>query len=271
VSLDHWRAPPIDLRLSHGEVHVWRAALDVPPAYLQSLERVLAAEEVYRAQRFRFERDRGCYVATRGTLRILLGRYLRTDPADVRLGYGKHGKPALAAQPGEGRLRFNVSHSGELALLAFARDREVGVDLEKMRPIPQMDQIAQRFFTAREYAALHKIGLDQRLGAFYCCWTRKEAYIKAKGEGLTIPLDSVDVGLRLGTHAGCGKARSWTVGDGGSLDGCSLWSLRPAPGYVGALAAEGTALSFRCWHVPRPCHKPRVQESISPARVALFS
>lgn len=267
--LDEWTTPPADLTLSYGEVHVWRAALGVPTARLHSLERILCEEEVHRACGFRLARDRRCYIATRGTLRLLVGRYLEIDPAEVRFVYGEHGKPALAARAGEGRLCFNVAHSGDLALLSFARDREVGVDLEQVRPIPQMEQIAKHFFSAREVAALQRVDASQRVEAFYACWTRKEAYIKARGAGLALRLDSFSVSLAPGEPARLREASPSPARDGGECERWSFWALVPAPGYAGAVAVEGTVSALWQWRVPRLFHEPLVRERVSPSRAVM--
>jgi 4'-phosphopantetheinyl transferase len=267
--LEEWKTPPVDLTLSYGEVHVWRAALDVPAVPLQSLECVLCKGEAHRACRFRLARDRRRYIATRGTLRLLLGRYLEADPAEVRFVYGEQGKPALAAQTGEGCLCFNVAHSGDLALWSFARDREVGVDLEQVRAIPQMEQIAKHFFSAREYAELQRVDPSQRVGAFYACWTRKEAYVKARGAGLALPLDSFSVSLAPGEPARLVGVSPSLPGDGGELDRWSFWALTPAPGYVGAVAVEGAVCALDRWQVPGLFHERLVRERVSQARADL--
>lgn len=244
-----------DLALSHDQVHIWRAALDVPASHLHDLGRLLCEDEVCRASRFRFERDRRRFVAARGTLRILLGRYLALDPAEVRFQYGAYGKPSLAAHTSAVDLRFNVTHSEDLALYAFACGREVGVDLERIRPVPEMEQIAEGFFSARERAALKSLEPGQRLDAFYACWTRKEAYIKARGEGLALPLDRFDVSLAPGEPARLLDVRRLNshrrqTTDRRELERWSLHALAPAPGYAAALAIEGACSALDCRQVP---------------------
>jgi 4'-phosphopantetheinyl transferase len=162
-------------------------------------------------------------------LRRLLGGFLGLEPERVELRYGPHGKPCV-----EG-LRFNLAHSHELALYAFSRGRELGVDLERIRPLRDAAAIAERYFSAEENAVLRSLPEIQRHEAFFRCWTRKEAYLKALGDGLARPLDSFDVTLAPGEPARLLRVQ-------GAPDEAARWSLLhldPAPGFVGALAAEG--------------------------------
>jgi 4'-phosphopantetheinyl transferase len=240
-----WGPPPADLRLSWDDIHVWRASLDQPAVPLEQLERTLSGDERERSARFYFERDRQRYIVGRGTLRIILSRYLAIEPGQLQFRYGTHGKPALALATGGERLRFNLSHSQDLALYAVGCDREVGVDLEYARRVSDIEQIAERFFSPREYAAFQTLSTDQRFQAFFDCWTRKEAYIKAIGDGFSIPLDQFDVSLAPGE-----PARLMSIGgDPLKASGWSLRELLPAPGFVAALAVEGQGLRLNCWDV----------------------
>ena len=217
--------------IATDEVHVWSADLDRIPEGL--LREPLSADEQERGRRFHFERDRRRFVATRGLLRRLLGRYLGLDPCRLRFGYGPRGKPFLA---GEDELRFNVSHSGGLALLAFARGREVGVDVERERPVPEAEDIARRYFSPREEAELRRLREGEWTAAFFRCWTRKEAFIKATGDGLSRSLDAFDVTLAPGE-----PARLLRV-EGEPEAARRFWieDVSPAPGFAGALAVEGS-------------------------------
>jgi 4'-phosphopantetheinyl transferase len=179
----------------------------------------------------------------RGVLRALLGRYLGVEPGKVRLQFGAHGKPGLAPGCGGKDLRFNVTHSQDLALYAFARGRELGIDLEQIRPLPDADQIASGFFSARESAAYKALPVDQRREAFFRCWTRKEAYIKALGGGLALPLDEFDVSLAPGKVTQLLHV-TW---DSNEISRWSLVALEPAPGYVSTLAVEGRDWRLACW------------------------
>jgi 4'-phosphopantetheinyl transferase len=207
------------------------------------LAQALSYDEAIRAGRFRFERDRRRFVVARGVLRIILGRYTGFEPSQLRFRYGERGKPYLSASFGSYTLHFNVSHSHELALYAVTRDYEVGVDLEYIRPIPDAEQIAERFFSTRENVALRAIPVDLKYEAFFTCWTRKEAYIKARGEGLSLPLDQFDVSLAPGeparllhTRDNPQEARRW-----------SLVDVAPDSQYAGAVAIQGHGWQIRCW------------------------
>ena len=221
-------------RPAAGEVHLWAIPLDPPPARVAAARRRLADDERARADRFRFDRHRRRFTIGRAALRELLAGYLRCAPEAVRFTYGEKGKPSLAppAERVGGPLRFNLSNSHELALAAVAVGVEVGVDVERLRPMPDGLRIAERYFSAAERAALAALPEDERDAAFFNGWTRKEAYLKAIGDGLTVPLDRFDVTLAPGA-----PARILALaGDAAAAARWSLLHLRPAAGYVGALA-----------------------------------
>jgi len=241
-----WSRPPLSPRLSNDEVHVWIAHLDLPAASLQKLQDTLSAGEKDRAERFRFPRDRQCYVAAHGLLRTILGRYVDVEPRQLRFCRGDHGKPFLAPVPGSDAVRFNVSDSGDLALFAVTREREVGVDLERVRPLTEVHEIARAFFSDKEYAVFCTLSADQKQEAFFACWTRKEAYLKARGVGLFLPFDQFDVSLLPGEPA----ALLGTRGDPREASRWSLRELRPGPGYAAALAAAGHGWELKCWQFP---------------------
>lgn len=241
--LPPWSPPPAALTLDENEVHVWRASLDLTASRIQSLERTLSPDECGRAGRFHFERDRRRFIVAHGLLRAILARYLGTEPGQLQFRYDPHGKPALAVDSGGGGLRFNLSHSHRVALYAVARGREVGIDVERIRTAVDVEQIAERFFSPREVAALRVLPPEVRTEAFFTCWTRKEAYVKARGKGLALPLDQFAVSLTPGEPAALLSVR-------GMLQETSRWSLRalaPGPGYVAALAVEGHSRRLRCW------------------------
>jgi 4'-phosphopantetheinyl transferase len=229
--------PAMTIALPDAEIHIWRASLDDYAAHLHRLAAVLSAEEQARAERFHFEQDRHRFIVGRGLLRVILGRYLGLKPARVQFCYGQRGKPRLAEGLVDSGIQFNVAHARQVALYALVRGHAIGVDLEYVRDLPDLDHIAARFFSERENAARLALPAEQRLLGFYNCWTRKEAYIKAIGEGLTCPLDQFDVSLIPGEPV----RLLGIAGDAEAADRWSLWALKPAPGYVGALAA---ALSY---------------------------
>jgi len=232
--------------LAADEVHVWQAALDAPARPLRELAATLSTDERARAERYHFERDRRRFVVCRSLLRDILGRYAGRPAGALRFGYGSSGKPSLP----DSDVRFNVSHSDGVAVYALARGREVGVDVERVRPVSGADRIAERFFSAPERQALRAVPATARTTAFFTCWTRKEAYVKARGEGLGLPLDQFAVSL-----APDGPARLWPAGgaDAREVARWSLAGLRQDPGYVAALAVEGHG--WRLWSAWWPEHR----------------
>ncbi len=216
-----WAAPPAALVLGPEEVHVWR--VDVRAARNSaSPHRLLSEDERRNAESFLFEEDRERFAVTRCALRVLLGRYLDLEPEHLTFRHGPNGKPRLDREIG---LRFNVSHSGTLALIALARGREVGVDVERVRSVSGLETIAGRHFSERESAMLRSLPEGARTQAFFALWTREEARLKAGGEGLRAGRPSL------------GAAR-WGVE-----------ALEPGPGYAGAVAAEGAGWRpvYRSW------------------------
>jgi 4'-phosphopantetheinyl transferase len=231
-------------RLAPGEIHLWCADLDRAARYLPMLARTLSADELARARRFHFENDRTRFILRRGILRMSLANYLDVAPSLLRFSYGRHGKPALDGTLGKGNVFFNLSHSNGITLYAFARDSEVGVDIEQVHAIDDLQSIAARFFSPTEYQTLASLPDDRKQKAFFNCWTRKEAFVKAKGVGFTLPLDSFEVTLAPGE-----PARLLQVG--GNSREASHWALcdlQPSPGYVGALAVEGHSSRVARWH-----------------------
>ena len=243
-----WDLPTLPAKLSRAEVHVWRTGFEQAPGYIARLRRWMTPDEQGRAERFHFEKHRNQFIIARGTLRALLGGYLDMDPAAIRFAYSDHGKPSLSPEHGRDHVRFNISHSHNLALLAFSEGRELGVDLEWMRDDVLEDRIAERFFSAEEVRTLDALPRELQREGFFNCWTRKEAYIKAIGEGLSMPLSRFVVTLTPGEPAALLSAN-------GSPDDeeVSRWSIRelfPGAGYKGAVMAEGSDWDLRCWEWP---------------------
>ena len=227
--------------LAATEVHVWRIALDCGDDVLAHMRDTLADEEKQRVDRFYFDKDRRHFLAGRGSLRAILAHYLDCQPGQVRFAYASQGKPMLA---GATDLRFNLTHSHGLALLAVTRGREIGVDVERIRDDIDREPLAERFFSPVEVAALRSLPVALRREAFYRCWTRKEAFIKAIGKGLSLPLDRFDVTLTpgepaalLATHYDPPEASRW-----------SMCNLSPGDGFAGALAIEGHSWRLWCGH-----------------------
>ena len=237
---------PAHLELSNGDVHIWHASLDSSASCVQKLEQNISEDERIRAGRFHFQRDRSRFVAGRGMLRLLLAGYLDVEPDQVKFRYGVHGKPYISEKLDDGALRFNLAHSHELVVYAFARGRDIGVDLEYIRPVPDFERISANFFSARENVALNSLPTEQRQEAFFNCWTRKEAYIKALGDGLAHPLDQFDVSLIPGE-----PVRLLSVEQ--APEEVSRWRLQaftPTPGYTAAIAVEGHDWQAQFWEWP---------------------
>lgn len=238
-----WLPAPKNLALSRDEVHVWRASISATEPYIHELRCTLARDEVMRAEQYRFAEDRDRFIAARGLLRFILGRYLDTQPEQLQFHYGFFGKPSLTAEPGGKGLQFSVSHSGSLVLCAMAWDRQIGVDLEQIQPIPRVGQLVKRYFSSSEQAAFRAVSRERQMEAFYRCWTRKEAFVKAKGLGFSLPLDRFDVTLAPGEPARLLQVR----GNPWEASRWALCDLRPWSGYVGALAVEGHGLRVARW------------------------
>jgi 4'-phosphopantetheinyl transferase len=241
---------PSSFELASDEVHSWCVSLDVVPEISARLYATLTSDERTRSARFQFERDRQRFIVARGVLRDLLGRYLQTQPGHIRFVYNGFGKPDLSPAF-VNRLKFNLSHSAGLALIAIAVASDVGVDLEYIQAQSDYADVARRFFSAAEVDYLIALPSHLHAEAFFSCWTKKEAYLKACGEGLAIPLNSFSVPLTtdpaqtpVDLHVASkdiAPAKRW-----------SLYTLRPAPGYAGALAIEGTGWRLRQWQWKMP-------------------
>lgn len=239
----HWTTPPDTLTLEPGCAHVFRLALDFPESLIPRMEELLSEEERTRAHRFHFEHDRLRFIAAHAQLRLILAAYLQTQPQTLLFGKNAYGKPCLE---GKAALRFNLSHSGSLGLLAVTSQQEVGVDIEILRQEVDRRNIAERFFAPGEVTALFSLPTEQQTIAFYACWTRKEAYIKARGKGLSIPLDAFEVSLIPGEPARLLRL------DPGAQGPFSIQALEPGSGYAAALVTEGGLQDIRCWNWPIP-------------------
>jgi len=239
---DTWAAIGVQPQLDAGDVHVWLADLDDVRPVAAQVTSVLSADEIARADRFWFERDRRHYSRCRGILRHLLGGYLEVDPAAPVFSAGESGKPFLP----NASVAFNVSHSGAYALIAVTRRGEVGVDIEAHRPLLERDALARQCFSAVEYARLQSLPDASRTEAFFTCWSRKEAYVKAVGDGLAYPLDAFDVTFapgdppRLSVPEDPRRPRRWM-----------LEHLDAPAGYAAALVTEGRRrMSCFGWTAP---------------------
>jgi len=226
-----------------NRIETWKAWVPALSAQIPRLAAWLAEDESERAGRFRFEGDRRTSIVSRGGLRLLLARRLACDPAALRFTYSQYGRPELAF-PAAPELRFSVSHSGDLVVYALARGVEIGIDVEKIRPMKDAPAVARRFFSETEQRSLAAAGPDRSLQAFFTCWTRKEAYIKATGVGLSTPLDRFSVGVLpeeataiLEIDGSAEKAAAWELHD-----------LELEAGYASALAVRGHGLAVSPWN-----------------------
>jgi 4'-phosphopantetheinyl transferase len=233
-------ASPGAVALVDDEVHIWRLTLDPPGETLARFEPTLNDDELRRADRFRTETLRRRFVAGRGSLRVVLSAYLNCPAGEIRFAYGNHGKPRLMEEDA-GSLRFNLAHTHELAVCAVTLGREIGVDVEQIRPLENAEKIIHRFFSAREQAEFLDFADSERLAAFYRGWSRKEAFLKATGTGLSTQLDSFDVTL--------GQVASLLrVGDDPTE--APRWILRDldaGPGYASAVAARCERFVLKLW------------------------
>jgi len=230
-----WSAAPAEIALHENEMHIWRAWLDVDDREFARLSSYLSQDELLRADRFVFSKDRHHFTVARGRLRELLGIYLKRLPESFQFRTGRYGKPTLSEDL---PVRFNLTHSYGLALYGFSLNRELGIDVEKIRPEFASKEIAERYFSAAEQRELSQLPTEMHTDAFFLCWTRKEAYVKAHGDGLQIPLDSFDVSLTPGEPV---LLRST------DQEKWSIRSFSPASQYVGAFVGEGKFHSINFW------------------------
>jgi 4'-phosphopantetheinyl transferase len=231
------------IALHRDEVHVWLADLNHPGFSAAEIDHILSQEEQERAARFYRQRDRSRFAAGRVMLRSILGRYLNTDARHLQFSRGPHGKPTLATAGGADALCFNIAHSHDVAICAVARGRDIGVDVERVRADVDVDLIAERFFSQREIAALLSLPPERKLTAFFTCWVRKEAYVKATGDGLAMDLGSFSVSFLPGEPAALldveghpEEARAW-----------SLTELDLATSFAAALAVRAGECRVSCW------------------------
>jgi len=238
-----WNAPPTQLLLSRKDVHIWRAVLDLPSKSVQELKGSLSFDERMKAERFSFVRDKTRFIIARGILRLILACYLGVEPGAIRFCYEKNGKPRLQNAGAKTDIQFNLSHSKGFALYVLTRGHEVGVDIEYLREISEMEQIVEQFFSARERVVFRTLPTSEKKATFFRWWTRKEAFMKAVGEGLSYPLYRFDAVLEKGK----------SVESSGLLEGAhqgpkwSIWDVRPAEEFAGAVVVEGIDWDVQYW------------------------
>ena len=233
-----------------GDVHIWLARLDLAESSVQQLRALLSDDEQKRAARFRFERDRRRFVAARGLLRSVISRYLKRPPEEIQFLYEPAGKPYLAFPGNEPRLQFNISHSHEMALIGLSLDDRIGVDIEFKNPARATLDLARHFFAPEEISALDRLPVEAQCDAFFAIWTRKEAYIKGRGEGIALGLDTFAV-TAAGEHPrlirsshGADETERWR-----------FWNIDAGPAYAAAITVEGAGdRHLSIWNAtPKDC------------------
>jgi len=238
-----WRIPPHELSFPSNRIDIWRVCLESSNLSESDLAGILSPDEDDRASRFHFDEDRKRFARCRVALRIILGHYLDMHPAEIRFRYEKDGKPEIANAQDSRGLRFNIANSCGLALIAVSSGRALGVDVEKVRPKLDCVEIALRVFSDREVRAFLSLPENKRQRAFFACWTRKEALLKATGKGLAYSLADFSVSVDPDGPAEVCELKE-------NLGGAGRWfltDLHPGEGYIGALALEGPSCSIETW------------------------
>lgn len=229
-----WQKAPRQIVLKDKDVHIWRMTLNQSETTRQDLWQVLSADERQKASRFMFASDSHKYIVARAVLRMILGQYLQVSPTTLQFGYTSYGKPYLQNAMSTPPLHFNVSHSGDVALYGITRNRRIGVDVEQMRPLADEAQFVKSIFSPVEQQAFGRIRPSEKQDAFFNGWTRKEAFIKAIGLGLSFPLEAFDVSLSPGLPAQLLEVRG--------TPGHQEWSMNAlsvGPAYKAAYVVEG--------------------------------
>jgi 4'-phosphopantetheinyl transferase len=235
--------PPIDLELGANEIHIWLAVMSQPVFRFNEYIQTLSDEERLRAEKYYSERDRNSFIFRRGILRTILGRYLDVEPCRLQFCYGKYGKPKLDVRFGNGTVHFNLSHSHGVALYAFARDSEIGVDIECMSDISEMEHVVETTYSIKEKEVFRSLPENQKREAFFHYWTCKEAIIKALGYGLSRPVDKYEVPLLPGEPVKMLKIE----GDSREASRWSIQAMKLAPNYTGAFAVKSEVYETKHW------------------------
>ncbi len=235
--------PPAKLTLGDDEIHIWFSVLDQKADVIYNFFQMLSPNERRRAGWFHCYEDKARFITRHGILRMILGHYLGVKPGEVQFYYGKNGKPAILETFGVGTIHFNLSHSNGAALFAFTRSHEIGVDIEYIHDVIEMEQIVNRFFSLNERDVFHSLPKSQKREAFFKGWTCKEAFVKALGDGLFKPLCKFDVSLVPGESSEVFRIE----GNSREASRWSIQNLNPAPHYLGAFAVKSNLLQLKCW------------------------
>lgn len=231
------------MALSPGKIHIWRAELDESGMSIPRYYRLLSQDELRRAERYRFDSDRHRYILRRGILREILGFYTGTSPARLSFDYGKRGKPELVERSGSDKINFNLSFSNRLAVFAFARNLDIGVDIENVCCVPEMGDMSLRFFSLFENRALQVLPESRKNDAFFSLWTCKEAFIKATGDGMSFPLNEFCVSFGPGSP----PELLSVMGNPAAASQWSIFGFTPEIGYTAALAARTHSFQLIYW------------------------
>ncbi len=239
-----WSDPPQSLSIPGNEIHVWRISVLKPSETLKPLWDVLSEDERKRAGRFHFKKDKNLFIISHGALRNILSRYLKVEPCEIKYHADSHGKPKLHEEIKTIDLRFNLSHSSGLAMCAVGLGRDLGIDVQFIKDGFRGREIAERFFSSAEVSELFILPQHQQGKAFFRCWTRKEAFIKARGMGLSIPLNQFAVSLAPGQPAALLNTR-WDARETGRW---TLEDIDAGQGYAAAIAVAGHGLELKYWN-----------------------
>ncbi len=231
----NWLPAPKKLDLLLNDVHIWRINLNSSESQLQFFRETLSSDEIARAQRFYFPEHRQRFIAGRGTLRAILGQYLGIDPKQVEFEYQPRGKPLLAAKFADKGLLFNLSHSQDLALCGVSYQNQIGVDLEYIRTMSDLESLAKRFFSFKEYEYLRLFSPQEQQQIFFRYWTCKEAYLKATGDGL-VQLEEIEISLTPNQPSQLLVSGDW-----------NLRELTPAENFAAAVVVAGSNINLHCW------------------------
>jgi 4'-phosphopantetheinyl transferase len=226
---------PTNLILSPDDLYIWKIELKSSTSELEYCEEILSSDEMDRANRFYFPKHRQRFMIGRGSLRTILSRYLDVKPEQIKFDYQPRGKPVLDHKFAKSQLSFNLAHSEDLALCAVSYQRQIGVDLEFIRPMSDLVSLAQRYFLPREYEVLRSLFPEQQQQVFFRYWTCKEAYLKATGVGLT-DLDQVEIALKINKPAKLLVSDQW-----------SLHELIPADNFIAAVVVAGDMGNLQFW------------------------
>ena len=228
--------------ISSNEVHVWRLYQEKTNSQIETLQGILSPDELARSEKFHFEKDRKKFILTRGILRKLLGSYLGKNPQQIRFNYTSFGKPFLAIDSENNNLSFNLSHSGELVLYAITRNQKIGIDIEQIRDHTDVMAIAKRFFSPAEIGEMEKANEKNCTELFFRYWTRKEAFVKALGKGVSFPMERLDVSL-LNKFSPIIKSTA----ENNETACLNVQDLLPGDGYLAAIATEVNDADISCW------------------------